>query len=82
MVNHKDSEKSDTEMEAYESIEELKFPQEYENGGIIVLDDLNEREMIDPRVQAMFAKSRDNKKSIFIIIQDHYELPKRTSRTT
>ena len=40
IVNHKNFEKSDTEIETYESIEELKFPQEYD-GGIIILDDLN-----------------------------------------
>ena len=36
----------------------MKFPQEYDEGGIIILDDLNEREMNDPRVQAMFKRSR------------------------
>ena len=43
IVNNKDFEKSDTEIETYESIEELKFPQEYDDGGIIILDDLNEK---------------------------------------
>ena len=56
------------------------FPQEYDDGGIIMLDDLNEKEMIDPRVQAMFKRSRHNNLSIFIISQDYYELPKRTIR--
>ena len=74
-------EKSDTEIETYESIEELKFPQEYEDGSIVILNDLNEKEMNDPRVQAMFRRSRHNKLSIFIISQDYYELPKRTIRT-
>ena len=54
IVNNKDFEKSDTEIDTYESIGELKFPQEYEDGGIIILDDLNKKEMNDPRVQAMF----------------------------
>ena len=54
MVNDNDREKSDTEKETYESVEELKYPQEYEHGGIIILDDLIEDEMNDPRVQAMF----------------------------
>ena len=58
----------------------MKFPQEYENGGINILDDLNEKEMNDPRVQAMFKGSRNNNLSIFIISQDYYELPKRTIR--
>ena len=68
----KDFEKSDTEIETYESIEELKFPQEYDDEGIVILDDLNEKEMIDPRVQAMFKRSRHNNLSIFIISQDYY----------
>ena len=52
IVNNKDFQKSDTEIETYESIEDLKFPQEYENNSIIILDDLNQKEMDDPRVQA------------------------------
>ena len=80
IVNTKDFEKSNTELETYESIEELKFPQEYIDGGIIILDDLNEKEMNDSRVQAMFKRSRHNNLSIFIISQDYYELPKRTIR--
>ena len=71
VINNKDFEKSDTEIETYDSIEELKFPQEYEDGGIIILDDLNEKEMNDPRVQAMFKRSRHNNLSIFIISQDY-----------
>ena len=63
----------------------MKFPQEYEDGGFIILDDLNEEEkremkMNDPRVQAMFKSSRHNSLSIFIISQDYYELPRRTIR--
>ena len=80
IVNNKDFEKSDTEVETYESIDELKFPQEYDDGFIIILDDLNEREMNDPRVQAMFKRSRHNNLSIFITSQDYYELPKKTIR--
>ena len=40
IVNNKVFEKSDTEIETYESIQELKCPQEYDDGGIIILDDL------------------------------------------
>ena len=47
MFNIKDFEKSDTEIETYESIEELKFPQEYEDSGITILDGLNEKETND-----------------------------------
>ena len=80
IVNNKDFENSNTEIEAYESIEELKFPLEYDDGGIIILEDLNEKEMDDPRVQATFKRSRQKKLSVFIISQDYYELPKRTIR--
>ena len=76
IVNNKDFEKTDTEKETYESIEELKFPQEYDDGGIIILDDLNEKEMNNHRVQAIIRRSRHNIFSIFIISQGYYELPK------
>ena len=36
--------------------------------------------MNDPRVQAMFERSRHNNLSISIISQDYYDLPKRTIR--
>ena len=36
--------------------------------------------MDDPRVQAMFKRSRHNNLSIFIISQDYYELSKKTIR--
>ena len=80
IVNNKDFEKSDTEIETFDKIEDLKFPQEYENNSIIILDDLNQKEMDDPRVQAMFKRSRYNNLSIFIISQDYYELGKKTIR--
>ena len=60
IINNKDFEKSVTEKETYEIIEELKFPQEYDDGGIIIVNDLNEKEMDDPHVQAMFKRSRHN----------------------
>ena len=81
IVYKKDFEKSNTEIETYDSIEVLKFPQEYEDGGIIILDDVNEKERNDPRVQAMFKRSRHKFLSIFIISKDYYELPKKTIRT-
>ena len=70
IVIDKDFEKSDTETETFESLGEMKFPQEYEDGSIIKLDDLIEKEMNDPRVQTMFKRSRHNNLSIFIISQD------------
>ena len=42
------------------------------------MDDLNEKELNDPGVQAMFKRSRHNNLSRFIISQDYYELPNRT----
>ena len=80
IINNKDFEKSDIEVETFDNIEELKFPQEYENNSIIILDDLNQKEMDDPRVQAMFKRSRHNNLSIIIISQDYYELSKKTIR--
>ena len=78
IINNKDFEKSNIEIETFNNIEELKFPQEYENNSIIILDDLSQKEMDDPRVQAMFKRSRHNNLSIFIISQD--ELSKKTIR--
>ena len=80
IVNNKDFEKSDTAVETYESTEEIKYPQQNDDAGIIILEDLNEKEMNDPRVQAMFERSRHNNLSIFIISRDYYELPKKTIR--
>ena len=80
IVNNKDFEKSNIEIETFDNIEELKFPQEYENNSIIILDDLNEKEINNEKIQAMFKKGRHNNLSIFIISQDYYELPKRTIR--
>ena len=76
----KDFRKSDTEIETSESIEDLKFLQENKINSIVILDDLNEKEMDDPRVQAMFKRYRHNNLSIFIISQDYYELSKKTIR--
>ena len=58
----------------------MKFPQEYENNSIIILDDLNEKEINNDKIQAMFKRGRHNNLSIYIISQDYYELPKRTIR--
>ena len=77
IVNNEDFQKSDCEIETFDNIQELKFPQEYANNTIFILDDLNQKEMDDPRVQAMFKRSRHNNLSIFIISQDYYELSKK-----
>ena len=80
IINDKDFEKSDIEVETHDNIEELKFPQDYENNSIIILDDLNEKEIKNDKIQAMFKRGRHNNLSIFIISQDYYELPKKTIR--
>ena len=72
IISNKNFEKSNTEIETYESREDLKVPQEYENNSIIILDDLNQKEMDDPRVQAMFKRFSHNNLSIFIISQNYY----------
>ena len=82
LVFNTDFEKSDTAIETYESIDQLEFPQEYDYGGVNILDNLNEKEMNDPRVQSMFRRSRHKNFSIFIISQDYYELPKKTIRAS
>ena len=69
IVKNKDFEKTGTEIETYESIEELKYPQEYENNKIIVLDDLNEKEINKDKIQAKFKRGRHNKSAIFITSQ-------------
>ena len=80
LINNKDFEKSITEIETFDNSEELRFPQDYENLSIIILDDLNEKEINNDKIQAMFKRERHNNLSIFIISQDYYELPKRTIR--
>ena len=80
VVNNKDFEKSNCEIETYESIEELKNPQENENTSIIILDDVNGKGINYDKIQAMFKRGCHNNLSIFIISQDYYELPKRTIR--
>ena len=76
IINDPDFKSWEREIETNDSIEELKFPNEYDEG-IIILDDLNDKQMKDPRVQAMFKCSRHNNLSIFTISKDYYELPKK-----
>ena len=78
--NNDEFEKSDVETETFEAIEKLKNPQHCNDGGIVNLDGLNEKEMSDPTVQAMIKRSRHNNLSIFIISQDYYEFSNRTNR--
>ena len=69
-VNNKDFDNSKTEIKTHESIEELIFPQDFEDNGILILDDSSEKEMNNPRVQAMFKRSRHNNLPIFTKSQD------------
>ena len=80
IINNKDFSKSDIEIETFDNIEELRYPQQYENNSIIILDDLNEKEINNDKIQAMFKRGRHNNSYIFIITQDYYELPKKTIR--
>ena len=72
--------KSNTEIETYQSIEAENFLQEFEVGGINNLEVPNQTEMNDPRVQAIFKRSRHNSLSVLISSQVFQELPKRTIR--
>ena len=82
IVNNEDSQKSDTDIETFESIEDLKNPQEYNSDQpiVIILDDLNQKEKDVFRVQAIFRRSHHNNISIYIISQDNYELREKTIR--
>ena len=71
IVNNKEFEKSDTEIETFDSIEEIRFLQEYENNSSFILDDLNEKEINNDKTQAMFTRGRHNNLSIFKISQDY-----------
>ena len=78
-INDKNFEYSETEKGTNESIEELKFPQDFDLDFPIVKisDDLNGNEIYDLRIQARFKRSRHSNISVFIISQDYYELPKK-----
>ena len=71
IINNEDFEKSNTEIETFDNIEELKYPQEYENISIIILDDLNQKEINKDKIQAMFKRGHQNNLSTFIISQDY-----------
>ena len=54
IVKNKDCKKSDTEGKTYETIDELKYPQDYKDNDTFILDQLNEKRKHDLRVQALF----------------------------
>ena len=81
-INNKDFQNYDIEIETIDSIKEIKFPQEYENISIIILDNLNEKQINNDKIRAIFKRRRHTNLSIFIIRQDYYELPKSTIKAT
>ena len=81
LINNKVFQKSDTEMETFDPMEELKYPREYKNNSIIILDDLNEKKINNDKIQAIFKRGRHSNLSIIIVSQGYYELPKRKIRT-
>ena len=80
IVDIEDFQKSYCETETFDGLEELKYPQEYENDGKFILDDPNGKERNNSRVQAAFKRSKHNNLSIFMFSQGYYELPKTTIR--
>ena len=64
-VDIKDIETSVTEKEAFVIIQELRFPQDYEKNSIIILDDLNEKEINNDKIREMFERGRHNNLSLF-----------------
>ena len=81
LVNYENFE--ETEIETNESIEKLKYPQEYDSDPSVVTvwDNLNEIELNYFRVQALFKRSGCSNISIVLISQYYYDFTKRTSKT-
>ena len=81
-INDDDFESSHIECESYDNLDELKDPQVYESDihTVIILDDLNKQQLLDPLVQMLFKRGRHNNLSIFVITHSFYELPKDTIR--
>ena len=80
IVKDKDCEKLNTDTENHESIEGLKYLHDYEEGGKIIPNGSNEEQMNNPRVQAMFERSKHTNSLILVISQDYFEWLKRTIR--
>ena len=80
MIIKTTKQRSQIEVKTYESLEDLKFPQEFDSDFPIVsiLYDWKEKQNSDPRVQAMLQRSKHSNISIFILSRDYYELLKKT----
>ena len=77
VVRVKDFEKSVTQREACITKKESKFPRKPEDGFIYKLDELNEKEKNDARIQAVFKRFRHINLSFF----HKYPRLLRTART-
>ena len=70
IVNNKDFQNSDCEIDTYDNIKELKYPSHYENNSIVTLDDLDEKEINNDKTQAKIKRGHHNILFIFTISQD------------
>ena len=66
IVKNKDFRKSHTEVETFDKIEGINYPQEYENNINIILDNLNEKKINNDKIQAMFKRGRHNISIFFL----------------
>ena len=72
IVIDKDFGKSETEIEIFESMKDLKVPRECDADFPIIINDLadiNGKDKNHPRVQAKLKRSRHNIKSVFKVSQ-------------
>ena len=60
IANCKDFKKSHIEVETFDNIKDLKYPQEHENNCKIILDDLNKKGINNDKIQAIFKRGRHN----------------------
>ena len=70
IVKEKDFEKSNTGIETGDLTEELKNPQDFQDGDEIIPDDLNEGGFFDPRTQALFKRSRHKNLSFWPSVEN------------
>ena len=82
MVEDENFEELERDIKAYESVEDLKYPQEIDSNSPIVpiFYLLKEKELKDPRVQAKIRRSRLSNIYIFVFCPENYALPKKTIR--
>ena len=74
--------KSETQTEAYESTEVLKYLQDCESDSPILYFILNDKEITGGRIQAKFKRSRHSNIPICKFSQEYYERSKQTIRAT